>query len=659
MTAPKTGGRKPSGLKAKLFHIFRDREIILRSEGQVRYLHLRRAPQMAMAGAVGATLLWLAGVNGAVWLQHRHIETKQAEIAEARVAYERLHGELGAYQRRIAALATDILAGETGGDRNAVDLEELAKVTAGIEDAFARIHRDLDLTEADRRRIIQSRDALHTQIAALEESLAGAEDRILALQDDVAARDTALALERAEIAALQDSRAEWRDRAEELGTGLVNARDRISELELELDSTATALLQERTRVETLSDVRSRLAQQVDRLQDGLRQAELRGERLSINVARLTENMKLLERERVAVAAERETLAADLETVETELNLHKTATDRSRMRLANVVHQLAHLTDSALPMNDAELNALHALETQIGDLAAELRAARSNASDMETAIGEVVLGLSRIAGDSPERLAAVEAPAEKVTLTRELLDAVASVQTEQSALIKRLTEEADTSIARHEAVLRMAGLDVDRLLRVAGFEIGTGGPLERIQEASLPREPDFADLNSGQSLLADDVAVLESRLHRMSALNEVMRCVPLISPVDNFQMTSPFGPRRDPITGQSAMHYGIDIGGWSGIPVHAGAPGTVSYAGRKSGYGYIVEIDHGCGIKSRYAHLKRIDVEKGDGVAHRAVIGKLGSTGRSTGPHVHYEILVDGEPMDPEAFIEAGRYVHKI
>ena len=80
---------------------------------------------------------------------------------------------------------------------------------------------------------------------------------------------------------------------------------------------------------------------------------------------------------------------------------------------------------------------------------------------------------------------------------------------------------------------------------------------------------------------------------------------------------------------------------------------------KCGYGYMVEVDHGCGIKTVYAHLRRIKVKVGEVLEHRTVIGTLGSTGRSTGPHVHYEIRVDGAAMDPVGFIEAGRHVHKI
>lgn len=647
--------------RKRFLRAFREREIIFRSEGSIRYVRLGRVPQMTFAGALLCTTVWLAGANGLVWLQESRIEQKLAEIQEARVAYERLHGDMVSYQQRVALLAQEILS-RSGADapQGAVDLHELASVAGGIENAFDKINRDLNLTQADRERIIQSRDALHDQISMLESSLSFAQDQIAQLEGSVAERDKKLALERAEIMALSGSRDDWRLRAEELSQDLSTASRMIEELNARLDVTTTALSEERSRVEDLDDVRTRLARQVESLQSGLNAAQIRGERLTANVMQLTENLSTLETERIAMAGEREALSADLAVVEAELNLHQSATDKTRQRLETVVQKLTELTDaSVLGVNGGDdVGALQALEMQIGDLMAELRSARNNAVDMEAAIGDVVVGLAMVAGDSPARLESINGTADKVSLTRELLDAVTSVQEGQHQLIAQLTQEAEDGISRNEGILKMAGLDVDKILRVAGFETGMGGPV------------DVASLDEGTALqtlmeptlaseLATNVEILQSRLMRMSALNDVMRCVPLLSPVDNFQMTSAFGKRKDPINGKTSFHGGIDIGGWSGIPVHVSAPGTVTFAGRNAGYGFMVEIDHGCGIKTIYAHLKKINVKKGEIVEHRKVIGSLGTTGRSTGPHVHYEVIVDGTKMDPEAFIEAGRHVHKI
>jgi murein DD-endopeptidase MepM/ murein hydrolase activator NlpD len=118
-------------------------------------------------------------------------------------------------------------------------------------------------------------------------------------------------------------------------------------------------------------------------------------------------------------------------------------------------------------------------------------------------------------------------------------------------------------------------------------------------------------------------------------------------------TSPFGVRVDPFVHEAAMHTGMDIRGEPGEPVHATAVGRVSIAGWDGGYGNMVEIDHGNGLATRYGHLSRIDVHVGDEVRIGQIIGLIGSTGRSTGPHLHYETRVDGEPVNPQKFLDAG------
>ena len=143
-----------------------------------------------------------------------------------------------------------------------------------------------------------------------------------------------------------------------------------------------------------------------------------------------------------------------------------------------------------------------------------------------------------------------------------------------------------------------------------------------------------------------------------ALRSMLECAPLSPPVDYYNLTSPYGKRKDPFTKKPAWHEGVDLGAWPGTRVRATAPGTVTFAGRKGGYGRFVVVDHGCGIETAYGHLKKIYVKKGAIVDYRETIGEVGSTGRSTGPHVHYEVRIQGKPVDPYQFIKAGRYVFK-
>ena len=138
----------------------------------------------------------------------------------------------------------------------------------------------------------------------------------------------------------------------------------------------------------------------------------------------------------------------------------------------------------------------------------------------------------------------------------------------------------------------------------------------------------------------------------------MRSLPITAPLDNYYATSGFGRRTDPFTGAVAMHEGLDLVAKVGDPVLATAPGTVIYADWQGDYGRMVEIDHGLGITTVYAHLKEISVEVGQVVDYRDQIGLLGSSGRSTGPHVHYEVRFNDRPFNPMNFLKAGRYVFK-
>ena len=131
-------------------------------------------------------------------------------------------------------------------------------------------------------------------------------------------------------------------------------------------------------------------------------------------------------------------------------------------------------------------------------------------------------------------------------------------------------------------------------------------------------------------------------------------VPVRKPVSGeVDMSSPFGVRMDPFLGRPAIHTGIDLRGEVGEPVHATAAGRVTIAGRDGGYGNMVEINHGNGLATRYGHLSEIDVKVGQTVHIGEMIGKIGSTGRSTGPHLHYETRIDGEAVDPQKFLRAG------
>lgn len=195
----------------------------------------------------------------------------------------------------------------------------------------------------------------------------------------------------------------------------------------------------------------------------------------------------------------------------------------------------------------------------------------------------------------------------------------------------------------EGVLAQSGLDVDALIaRIGGgLSDGLGGPLV------LSLGIDSPEANAGADL------------ERLQRVQKLLDMVPLAAPMASYQLTSGFGPRRDPFTREGAVHTGLDFGGPRNAPVLATAPGRVAEAKRAGAYGIMVEIDHGMGIRTRYAHLRMAAVRVGQKVAVRKKIGIMGSTGRSTAAHLHYEMRVDGQPLDPAKFLAAGGQLRQL
>lgn len=164
------------------------------------------------------------------------------------------------------------------------------------------------------------------------------------------------------------------------------------------------------------------------------------------------------------------------------------------------------------------------------------------------------------------------------------------------------------------------------------------------------------LNPGFQRRVQQVA---ARVREARNLEQLVEATPLAQPVGvNSRQTSRYGMRSDPFTSRRAIHEGLDFAAYETAPVVATSPGRVSFAGVKSGYGYLVEVDHGHGFTTRYGHLQRIHVQVGESVVIGQSIGAMGNTGRSTATHLHYEVRMNGVPVNPDGFLRAGRYVHE-
>jgi len=172
-------------------------------------------------------------------------------------------------------------------------------------------------------------------------------------------------------------------------------------------------------------------------------------------------------------------------------------------------------------------------------------------------------------------------------------------------------------------------------------------------ASLNENNFFNSLEGKLEELSYEVVQRETNLSELVATLEEKRLIvlhtPTLWPVKGW-LSGQFGYRVSPFTGRNTFHEGIDIAARYGTDVYAAAKGIIVYAGQKPGYGYLVTIDHGYGYLTRYAHNSRINVNVGDKVEKGQIIAKVGSSGRSTGPHSHYEVLVNGIPVNPLKFI---------
>lgn len=144
--------------------------------------------------------------------------------------------------------------------------------------------------------------------------------------------------------------------------------------------------------------------------------------------------------------------------------------------------------------------------------------------------------------------------------------------------------------------------------------------------------------------------------KLDTLQHGVIAIPSVQPVAQLEFTSNFGIRSDPFRGTAAMHSGVDIPGPTGTPIYATANGMVAHADRQGGYGNLVEINHGKGIATRYGHLSKILVADGARVTRGQLIGLMGSTGRSTGPHLHYEVRIDGHAVNPVPFLTTADYL---
>ena len=271
--------------------------------------------------------------------------------------------------------------------------------------------------------------------------------------------------------------------------------------------------------------------------------------------------------------------------------------------------------------------LQAYRSDIREVRDDLRRRQDFLEDMVSSLPQDVKTPAAVSDSTGEAAQTIT----KVGFALPEAKGLAEIEARQLALAERITRFADVRAERAAAALRKLGLNPNSM--VGSGHAAMGGPLQRI----AGMDPRFERL--GLSLA------------RMNALMQGLEGVPQVLPASLAAMSSGFGYRHDPFTGEAAMHAGLDFRGPIGAPIYAAAKGTVSFVGQKSGYGDVVEVSHGNGLVTRYAHMSRFAAKPGQKVAAGAVIGAIGSTGRSTGPHLHFEVRHNDRALNPRLFLE--------
>jgi murein DD-endopeptidase MepM/ murein hydrolase activator NlpD len=524
--------------KEKLQAVFTTRDVILRSDGRIRYLRLTTRTQIIAVAAL--TVMGFSAIAASIGMgvQQLSIRGHDIEVRNADDAYTRLLTEVTGYFDQFSKSATVAVSDET--------------YLLGLSDEDSAARRQLTASA-------QGGDFWTLSAASPDEQQALREKLRLALRDKLSSFDTDLQ----RIAARNQS----------LSKQLVDTQSKADQLTADRNS---------------------VAEERDNLTHELAVKHNENQALTSRVAQLT---------------------ATTGELDAQLQIETGKQAALNAQLANLEQQLAAANAVNLDLNRQVAQNQRALATVV----AQRNLVQTDRTDMAGTIEDLKLRL-------------------------------ASLQSSQASFVSHLTERARQNLGDMEKTVQMTGLKVDDLMRLANEPgAGQGGPF-------IPAPTDTKDANERK--LLESVATLDDEVGRWEKLQVILRSLPLSAPVDRYYISSGFGERTDPMNGEAAIHEGLDMVDSIRSEVLATAPGRVVFAGWRGSYGRVVEIDHGLGIMTVYAHLDSVLVKVGDLVDYRQAIGKLGNSGRSSGAHVHYEVRFEGKPLDPMGFLKAGRYVFK-
>ena len=284
-----------------------------------------------------------------------------------------------------------------------------------------------------------------------------------------------------------------------------------------------------------------------------------------------------------------------------------------------------------------------IERELTRARLDLAEAEMNNGGMTDTLGLLAVTMDEVIAD---RDSASASSRELEIQVDELEQEITNWENHQERVLVQLESAAKTSLSALTKVFERSNIDLDRILRETRRDYSGAGGL-------------FEPLASGEDPATESdvrIAALMTDLERVNLMRLAADRLPFGRPTIGARRTSGFGIRRDPFRKRASMHSGVDFAAPRGTPIYATANGVVTFSGRQSGYGIVVKIKHAFGFETLYAHLSRSRVKVGQLVERGDRIADMGSTGRSTGTHLHYEIRIDKEPVNPDKFIEAARDV---
>ena len=329
-----------------------------------------------------------------------------------------------------------------------------------------------------------------------------------------------------------------------------------------------------------------------------------------------EQISLMQSQLLSSETRRRELETGIEVIQTTLRDTMQDRENARDQLAALKEQSAESADTA-----------------------GLAAAQAPVAFLSSALAETAAERDKVIADAQEAL----------TRADELELEIALMRDKNDEIFRQLEEAMAVSVAPLDKMFRSAGMPTDQIIeQVRRGYSGQGGPITPLSFSTSGEVPSADTLRANQLLEKMD----QLNLYRIAAER-----APFAQPTQSsVRMTSPFGYRRDPFTGGRRMHNGLDFAGPHGTNIYATADGVVTYEGWRSGYGRVVVLRHDFGIETLYAHNTRNLVKKGQRVSRGDHIADMGSTGRSTGTHLHYEVRVGGKPVNPMIYIKAANDV---